>query len=400
MRTTSRSFVHSRASSPSGRGPALAAIALGIMWAVSNTDVNDPAPERVLLIVVGLVLAVATVAGRLSPAFTCWYAVLVAFSERFTKLPLENYSDVLRATREALDVLVLAHGNPYTHVFTSTYPIGSPFPYPPGEFLFYLPAYLWFDDITRVDLLASIAITACIVIAGVRVGFGRVAIPAMLYATWLYSSFHAGDGSNDTSAAFLVILAIVLLALHERRPSRWLFILSAVAFGWAVAFKQFAIVLLPLVVRHLAIAGRDWRRYTAVSTGTVAVFVVPFFLWDPAAFVSQQLATLTFHQEVWGANILALLQQYTDPADLLPLFFAAEILGVLLLVGLSLRSRIPTIGAATLLACAAILVALLLAKWTTQPYYAYLGGVAAMGLALVDRDARDNATTAASAQKN
>jgi len=36
-----------------------------------------------------------------------------------------------------------------------------------------------------------------------------------------------------------------------------------------------------------------------------------------------------------------------------------------------------------------ILVALLLARWTTQPYYAYLGGVAAMALALVDRDARD-----------
>jgi hypothetical protein len=31
-----------------------------------------------------------------------------------------------------------------------------------------------------------------------------------------------------------------------------------------------------------------------------------------------------------------------------------------------------------------ILIALLFARWTTQPYYAYLGGVAAMGLALVD----------------
>jgi len=53
-----------------------------------------------------------------------------------------------------------------------------------------------------------------------------------------------------------------------------------------------------------------------------------------------------------------------------------------------LRSRLPTIGAATFGGCAVILVALLLARWTTQPYYAYLGGVAAMALALVDRDAR------------
>ena len=46
-----------------------------------------------------------------------------------------------------------------------------------------------------------------------------------------------------------------------------------------------------------------------------------------------------------------------------------------------------------------ILIALLLAKWTTQPYFAYLGGVAAMGLALADRDARPSPTTAAHPQK-
>lgn len=384
MRTTSRSFVHSRASSPSGRGPALAAIALGIMWAVSNTDVNDPAPERVLLIVVGLVLAVATVAGRLSPAFTCWYAVLVAFSERFTKLPLENYSDVLRATREALDVLVLAHGNPYTHVFTSTYPIGSPFPYPPGEFLFYLPAYLWFDDITRVDLLASIAITACIVIAGVRVGFGRVAIPAMLYATWLYSSFHAGDGSNDTSAAFLVILAIVLLALHERRPSRWLFILSAVAFGWAVAFKQFAVFVLVPTVRYLAVnVDARWRPYLAITGGTIALFGLPFFVQDPGAFIGQQIAALTFHTERDGVNIasaLARLGMVLPAAVFTALEFAAAA-GLLLWTAIR---PLRNLGQVTLAGSLAISLVILLAWWTSQDYWLYVGSIGLLGVALFD----------------
>jgi hypothetical protein len=54
---------------------------------------------------------------------------------------------------------------------------------------------------------------------------------------------------------------------------------------------------------------------------------------------------------------------------------------------------LPTLGVATFAGCAVILVALLLARWTTQPYYAYLGGVAAMALALVDRDARAVAKT-------
>ncbi len=74
--------------------------------------------------------------------------------------------------------------------------------------------------------------------------------------------------------------------------------------------------------------------------------------------------------------------------DWLPFFFAAEILVTLVTFALLLRARLPTIGAATFGGCAVILIALLLARWTTQPYYAYLGGVAAMALALVDRDAR------------
>jgi len=352
------------------------------MWAVSNTDAHEPPPERVLLIVVGLVLAVATVGGRLSPAFAGWYAVLVAFSERFTKLPLENYSDVLRATREALDVLVLGHGNPYTHVFTSTYPVGSPFPYPPGEFLFYLPAYLWFDDITRVDLLASIAITACIVIAGLRVGFGRVAVPAMLYATWLYSSFHAGDGSNDTSAAFLVILAIVLLALHERRPNRWLFILSAVAFGWAVAFKQFAVFVLVPTVRYLARSAR-WRPYLAIAGGTIAVFGLPFFVQDPGAFIGQQVAALTFHTQRDGINIASALVGLgmVLPATVFTALELAAAAGLLLWTGIRpLRS----LGHVALVGSLGISAVILLAWWTSQDYWLYVGSIGLLGVALFD----------------
>jgi len=335
-------------------------------------------------------IAVATVAGRLSPAFAGWYAVLVAFSERFTKQPLENYSDVLRATREALDVFVHAHGNPYTHVFTSTYPIGSPFPYPPGEFLFYLPAYLWFDDLTRVDLLASIAITACIVIAGLRVGFGRVAIPAMLYATWLYSSFHAGDGSNDTSAAFLVILAIVLLALHERRPNRWLFVLSAVAFGWAVAFKQFAVFVLVPTVRYLAVnVDARWRRYLAIAGGTIAVFGLPFFVQDPGAFLGQQLAALTFHTERDGVNVASALARLgmVLPATVFTALELAAAAGFLLWTAIR---PLRNLGQVTLAGSLAITVVILLAWWTSQDYWLYVGSIGLLGVALFDDGDDDN----------
>ena len=366
-----------------------AAILAGLFWCVGGIELNAPQLDRVFLLVAGTVLLGLSLAGRPQGPFIVWFAFLIGASERISRVPLIDGSDVLRATQEAL--VNLLHGlNPYTVPLTSTIPPGSPLVYPPGELAWYLPAHLLFGDITRVDTVAGILTVAAIGAVGLRAGWDRAALPAMLYATWGIGAFRAVDGSNDVSAAFMVVLALAVLVFADRdtRSGRIAFVVSAIVFGWAVAFKQFAIVILPLVLRHLAVAGRDWRRYGAISLATIAVFVLPFLFWAPGAFISQQIATLTFHTEVWGANLLALLQEYTDVTDWLPFFFAAELLITLGLLSAFLWARLPTLGIATFAGCAVILAALLLARWTTQPYYAYLGGVAAMALALVDRDAR------------
>jgi hypothetical protein len=371
-----------------------AAIVAGLFWCFGAIDLNAPQLDRMVLLVAGAVLLGLTLRGRDQGPFIVWYAFLIGASERISRIPLLDGSDVLRATQEAL--VNLLHGmDPYTVPLMSTIPPGSPLVYPPGELLWYLPAHVLFGDLTRVDTVAGILTTAAIGVVGLRAGWDRVALPAMLYATWGIGAFRAIDGSNDVSAAFMVALALAILVFADRetRFGRVAFVLSAVAFGWAVAFKQFAIVILPLVLRHLAVAGRDWRRYGGISLLTIAIFVVPFLLWDPGAFLSQQLATLTFHTDVWGANVPALLQQYTDITGWLPFFFIAEIVGTLAAFGFFLRARLPTLGIATFAGCGVILVALLLARWTTQPYYAYLGGVASMALALVDRDARSITST-------
>jgi hypothetical protein len=366
-----------------------AALLAGLFWCVGGIDLNAPGLDRMAALIVGAVLLAVGLRGRDVGALTALYAVFIAVSERLSRTPFLDGSDVLRATQEAIGNL-LRGMNPYAVPLTSTIPPGSPLVYPPGELAWYLPAHLLFGDITRVDTWAGILTTAAIAAVGLRAGWDRVVLPAMLYATWGIGAFRAIDGSNDVSAAFMVVLGLALLAFADRgtRTGRVCFVLSAIALGWAVAFKQFAIVVLPLVVRHLGVAGRDWRRYLLISLGTVAVFVLPFLLWDPRAFLGQQVATLTFHTEVWGANLPSLLQQYIDVTALLPLFFLAEIVVTIAALGLALRARIPTIGVAALAGCGVILIALLLARWTTQPYYAYLGGVAAMGVALIDRDAR------------
>jgi hypothetical protein len=369
-------------------GTVAAAIVAGLLWSVGAIDQIAPQPDRLALFLAGLVLLWTHLRGEGNAVLVGYYAVLIGAAERSSRIPLTDGSDVLRATSEALQTL-LRGANPYAHTMQTTIPVGSPFVYPPGEFLFYLPSYLLVGDITRVDTITGILSIALIVLAGLRVGWDRVALPAMLYATWGVGAFRAVDGSNDVSAAFLVILGLVGLTFAQpgTRSGRIAFIVSAVALGWAVAFKQFAAVIVPLVIRHLVVSGRDWRRYTVIAGGTAAAFIVPFFLWDPAAFLAQQLATLTFHQELWGINLLNVLASQLDVVPLYPLFFVAEVVLTALAFVLALRARIATIGGAAFAGCGVVLVALLLARWSTQPYFIYVGAIACAALALVDHSA-------------
>ena len=365
----------------------LAACVLGVFWCIEGIDVDAPQLDRVALLLTGLGIAAFALRGSaLAAGAAACYAVLIAASERLHREPLADGSDVLRATAESLDVL-FAGGNPYTHVLQSTVPVGSPFVYPPGELAWYAVPYAVFGDITRVDTWAGIAIVAAIVLAGLRVGMAAVALPAMLYASWGAAGYRAIDGQNDVSGSLLVVLALVALAFADRgdRWSRAAWALSAVFLGWAIAFKQFALLVVPPVLRYLAIRRAGWRPYLAVVAGVAAAFILPFFVRDPAAFIDKQLAALTFHDEIWGSNILNTLSQYGDVTILVPMFTILSVAGVLGLIALVVRWDVPSLGAAALAGAGLVMLPLLLARWTTQPYYVYVGAIAACGVALLAR---------------
>jgi hypothetical protein len=364
---------------------ALIAVLAGAMWSIGAIDLNAPSIERMGLLLVGLALGAAGIAGRDVGLAAGLYAVAIGGVERLQRDLLVNGSDVVRATQEAIDAL--AHGqNPYEHLMISTDPIGSPFVYPPGEPLFYAAAFRLFDDITRVETWTGILTIAAIVVAGARVGAGRAALLAMLYSVWGIAAFRTTDGGNDVSAAFLVVVSLVALAFASRRggAGRAALVVSALSMGWAVAFKQFAWLLWPLVVRHLAAVDAPWRRYLAISGGVAAAMIVPFLLWSPRAFVSQQLAALTFHDEVWGANLLNTLAPFRPVSDLIPLFVALELAVTAAVLVLAWRARIGTIGMAALIGAGVLVVPLLLARWSTQSYYVYAATVALVGLVLID----------------
>ncbi|HYK96888.1 MAG TPA: hypothetical protein VEU77_00715 [Candidatus Acidoferrales bacterium] len=364
----------------------LAALAVAFFWAVEGTDVNAPQLERVAILVTTIVLAWAVLRGStVAAGLTAYLAILVAISERVRREPLLDGSDVLRATVESLGFVVAGH-DPYAECLSSTVPPCSPFVYPPGELAWYAVPQWLFGDITRVDTWAGVFIVVALVLAGIRIGFDNIALPAMLYAAWGIAGYRAIDGSNDVSASALVVFACVALvfATGEGPWPRRAFYASAVLFGWAIAFKQFSLLVLPPVARYLALTGARWRRYTVVALGVAAAFVLPFLLWDPFAFINDQFATLSFHDEIWGTNLLHTIAQFGDPAGLVPLFTAVEIFGTLALVWLiATRWNAPSLGAAILVGAGLVLIPLLFAKWTTQPYYAYIGGIVAVGLAFV-----------------
>jgi hypothetical protein len=58
------------------------------------------------------------------------------------------------------------------------------------------------------------------------------------------------------------------------------------------------------------------------------------------------------------------------------------------LLAVGLRARVPTIGAAALLAAGVLTVPLLLARWTTQSYFVYAATIAAAALVLIDVPAK------------
>jgi len=181
-------------------------------------------------------------------------------------------SDVSDVTQAAI-MTVREGGNPYGIGYVVSRPPGASFPYGPVDLLWYLP---FLADPTQLEVLVSFVLLG---LFGIRAGQGRP-IGLVIFALAPPLVLATVDGSNDTSAGLMILVALVLA---ERRPT-----LGAVVLAVAVAFKPYAIAWLPPLV--------IWMGFPAVFGFAVASFVA----WSPVLFV-------------WGADTylrsLALAQQ-------------------------------------------------------------------------------------------
>jgi hypothetical protein len=367
---------------------AAAAAALLVLLFGIGGDYANPDPLHLAALVAGAAGLGGALAGR---AWAGWLTlttlVVLGALARATADDFPG-SDVLPATREAVAILA-AGADPYAHVYASTVPPGGVFAYPPGEIVFYAIAQRCGADILRVEhatgILTLLAVAALAPLCGS--GFAALAVGVLALAGDLVE--RTGDGSNDTSASLLILVALLCLAwsLATRgRHAQALWFASAVGFGWAVAFKQYTLpmaLFAGLFVWRTS-GGRRASAWIAVAAGTTALFVVPFFVWNPAGFIANVGGAYLAHPAAYGRNV------WRDLVSFVPGLAAAASPFVPFLALLALAAvtvalwRRPTrsLGAAFLHGCVAVATALVVARWTSSVYWVFLAAPVAAGTAL------------------
>ena len=187
--------------------------------------------------------------------------VLLLVGLALRAVPSSGYSDVLAVT-EAAAREMLAGGNPYGHGFEASVPPGAPFAYGPLALLWYLPSLA---DPGRMELLASVLVLGLLAVRGRPLGLAIYAVtPAFVVA--------AGDGSNDTTAGLLILVALLAAV---RVP-----LLGAALLALAVAFKPYALAWLPGLV---GFAG--FGPLLVFVAASAALWLPALLAWGPGSLL-------------------------------------------------------------------------------------------------------------------
>lgn len=360
---------------------AVAALIIGLFWTIGAANYAHPQPTVIVLFLASLVLGALLLAGyRLAPWAVLLYTVSIGITDRFARVPF-NGSDVVGVTLEAIHVLTHG-GNPYAHHYVETRPPGSPFPYLPGEIAWYGLFQRITGQMVGVDKWAGIGIVLLLAALALGAGPGRAALGTVIYATFEPAILRSLDGSNDTSLAFLILLAVVLLVAYRRSHLTVLFYAAAVAFSWALLFKAFAWLVYPFVVTYLRGNGDSWRRYAATSLGMTVLVCLPFVVTAPRGFVRNVVAGLSFHRQAFGLDIWAALLSSPIQRVGVGLAPVLVVVALLLIAAVVLRFPASDLGGAIFQGCGVMLVALLLARYATSSYYTFVSALLAAGLIL------------------
>jgi hypothetical protein len=195
-------------------------------------------------------------------------------------------SDVSDVTSAAIGVM-LNGADPYGLGYLVSDPAGAAFPYGPVALLWYLP--VWWDP-PLMELAVSGVLLGWFAIRaanGRPIGLAIFALapPLILAAT---------DGSNDTSAGLMILVA---MALAASRP-----VLAALVLAIAVAFKPYAFAWAPALLLWAGIPAM-----VAFLAGSVVAWAPVLFLWGPDGYLRSLAMARETHLRMSYWSIAAVL---------------------------------------------------------------------------------------------
>src|SRR5690606_1762472 len=196
-------------------------------------------------------------------------------------------------------------------------------------------------------------------------------------------------GMNDIVALLTTVIAIA--ALLRRR-----FLLSAVAFGLACTFKQWAWFSAPfyflLLYGALPAAGRirETVKYAAISVAVAALVVLPFALWSLPDFITDVFAypggNVEHNFPIRGYHLgvfLLGIGVINSPLDSFPFWILQLLFGLPLLVWLLLRQRQANSAGNMFLLSATFIFGLgLVSRFFQENYVGYIGALITIGMLL------------------
>jgi hypothetical protein len=253
-------------------------------------------------------------------------------------------SDVLTVVRAAME-LALAGGNPYGHGFVESRPPGAPYAYGPVALLWYLPSR---TDPVQLELLVTYLTLGLLAARGRVLGLAVFATLPPLVAI-------ASDGSNDSSAGLLILIAL-LLAL--RIP--WL---GAFALAVAAAFKLYALAWLPPLLVYGGLA-----TLWPFLAGTLLTWGPAIVLWDAKNILASLQRAEAIHDNPYY-SLASVAQRFGLPRTAYDVgrFVAGGLLAASSWIFVRSARSFVVVGTA------AFLATLFLGWWST---YAYIAAIA------------------------
>jgi hypothetical protein len=302
-------------------------------------------PPRVA--VLSLIVVAVTLA--LSLRWRVGWAVIIALLVVGVALrlaPSSGFSDVL-VVSEAASREMLAGGNPYGHGYNESFPPGAPFAYGPVALLWYLPSL---DDPAAMELMASLLVLAVLALRGRPLGLAVYAVtPAFVVA--------ASDGSNDTTAGVLILVALLVAV---RAP-----VAGAVLLAVAAAFKPYAVAwLIGLVAYAGAVA-----PLLAFLAASALLWLPALLAWGPESLLWSFRRADALHAQPYYSLAYAMGSPESVPRE----FWQALRIGAGAL--LAVLSLLLVRSATSLIIVGALIfgATLFLGWWST---FAYLAAVA------------------------